>query len=242
MNEAVRNVINNSNNIVCLCGLGVYKENGYKNYRDDDEVYEIEAKYGYSPEEIFCATFYNTRTELFFKYYKENVLQLDVEPNSSFKSLARLESMGKLKSSITRGMHGTLEKAGCKNVVNLLGCVNDNFCPKCHKSFSAEYIKNSSKVPLCEKCSATIRPQITLMGEMISNKSITEAAAAISLADVLLVIGCNLNQYLSDKFIQYYNGEKLVLINEKPHFSDKLANYVVHERVIDVLPEIVDSL
>ncbi|MFA9378869.1 MAG: Sir2 family NAD-dependent protein deacetylase [Lachnotalea sp.] len=240
--EILEKIIQDSNRVVCLCGLGVFKENGYLNYRDDDEAYDIEMSYGYSPEEIFSSTFFHTRTELFFRYYRDSVLQLDIKPNETFNSLCKLEQMGKLKCIITRCIHGTLEEAGCKNVVNLLGTVTDNTCPKCHQKYSQEFIKNSIKVPLCEKCRVTIRPGVTLAGEMISNAAITEAASAISNADTLLVLGCNLNVFLSEKFIQYYSGNNLILINEEEHYTDKLANFVINKKVIDVLPEIVNHI
>lgn len=240
--EILEKIIQESNRVVCLCGLGVFKENGFLNYRDDDEAYDIEMSYGYSPEELFSSTFFHTRTELFFRYYRDSILQLDIKPNESFRALAKLEQMGKLKCIVTRGIHGTLENAGCKNVVNMLGSVLDNACPRCHKVYSIEYIKNSAKVPICEECHTTIRPGVTLSGEMISNTAITEAASAISSADTLLVLGCNLNVLLSEKFIQYYTGNKLILINEEEHFTDKLADFVIHKKVVDVLPEIVNSL
>jgi NAD-dependent deacetylase len=240
--EILENMIHNSSRVVCLCGLGVYKENGYLNFREDDEAYDIEMSYGYSPEELFSSTFFHTRTELFYKYYRDSVLQLDIKPNKTFEALAKLEQMEKLKCSITRCVHGALEQAGCTRVVNLLGTVTDNTCPRCHKKYSVEYIKNSVKVPLCESCHATIRPGVTLQGEMVSNLAITEAASAISNADILLVLGCNLNVFLSDKFLQYYNGNKLILINEEEHFTDKLANFVVNKKVIDVLPKVVENI
>lgn len=240
--EVLVNMIQNSNRIVCLCGMGTYKENGYVNFREDEEAYDIEMSYGYSPEELFSSTFFHTRTELFYKYYKNNVLQLDIAPNKTFEALARLEEMGKLKCTITKSIHSTLEKAGCKKIVNLLGTITDNTCPRCHKKYSVEYIKNSNKVPLCESCNACLRPGVTLLGEMISNSAITEAASAITNADTLLVIGCNLNVFLSEKLLQYYSGNKLILINEEEHFSDKLADFVMHKKVVDVLPEVVGLL
>jgi NAD-dependent deacetylase len=143
---------------------------------------------------------------------------------------------------VTRGIHGTLEKAGCRKIVNLLGTVLDNECPRCHRKFSTEYIKNSKKVPVCEYCHSTIRPRVTLSGEMISNLAITETASAISNADILLVLGANLSEFLPEKFIQYYSGNKLIIINEEEHYSDKLADYVIHEKVSDIIPRIVGNI
>ncbi|WP_099468424.1 Sir2 family NAD-dependent protein deacetylase [Konateibacter massiliensis] len=240
--EVLENLIRSSSNLVCMCGLGMYKENGYRNFREDEEAYEIEMSYGYSPEELFSSTFFHTRTELFYKYYKDSMLQLDIIPNKSFEALAKLEDMGKLKCTVTRSVHGALEEVGCRKVVNMLGTITDNTCPRCHKKYPVEFIKNSRKVPLCERCNATIRPGVTLIGEMIANSAITEAATAIGNADTLLVLGCNINVLLAEKFLQYYNGDNLILITKEKHYTDKLADYVIHEAVEDVLPRVVDRL
>lgn len=240
--EMLVNMFESTNRIVCLCGQGTYKENGYVDFRDDDEAYEIEMSYGYSPEELYSSTFFHTRTKLFYQYYRHKVLQLNVKPNQSFESLTQLERMGKLKCTITRSVHPALENAGCNKIVNLLGSVSDNACPRCHKQYPVEYIANTLRVPLCKNCNTTIRPGVTLVGEMISNRAITEAAWAITNAEVLLVIGCNLNVFLSEKLLQYYGGNNLVLINEEEHYTDRLADFVIHKKVVDVLPAITSQL
>lgn len=240
--EVLANMFKSTSRIVCLCGQGVYKESGYVDFRGDDEAYEIEMSYGYSPEELFSSTFFHTRTKLFYQYYRHKVLQLNIRPNQSFEALAQLEKIGKLKYTITRSIHPALESAGCNKVINLLGTVSVNTCPRCHKHYGVEYIANKNRVPLCESCNAAIRPGVTLVGEMISNLAITEAASAITNADVLLVIGCNLNVFLSEKLLQYYNGNHLILINEEEHHTDRLADFVIHKKVVEVLPVVIGQL
>lgn len=43
---------------------------GFVGVKNPDKAYDIEKKYGYSPEEIFTSAFYNTRPKLFFDFYK----------------------------------------------------------------------------------------------------------------------------------------------------------------------------
>ena len=47
------------------------EEGGYIGVKNPDKAYDIEKKYGYSPEEIFTCAFYNTRPKLFFDFYKQ---------------------------------------------------------------------------------------------------------------------------------------------------------------------------
>ena len=58
----------------------------------------------------------------------------------------------------------------------------------------------------------------------------------------MLVLGTNLNSYLCSQLIDYYDGSKLILVNEEPHFSDKYADIVIHARVDDTLEKIRKEL
>ena len=41
---------------------------------EPEDAYDIESRYGYSPEELFSAAFYNTRPSQFYEFYKNEVL------------------------------------------------------------------------------------------------------------------------------------------------------------------------
>lgn len=227
---------------VAMSGIEMLLENGYPGLRDGAVSYDIEQKYGYSVEEIMSSAFYATRKELFFEFYKNEVLaQTEIPPGKGFMNLQKLEGYGLIQCSITKRIFGLLERAGCKNVVNLHGSVYDNFCPHCRKEYPIEYMKNAKGIPLCEKCENTIRPKITLFGEMVDNGIVTKAAEVIQKADVLLVLGTSLHAALCHQLIQYYNGEKLILITNQEHYSDKLADVVIYSRVDDALEKLVKT-
>lgn len=236
----VQKIIEKSNNIVCLSGLGMNRECGFPDHRKDSEAYDVELKYGYSPEDLFSSLFYAVRTKQFFQYYKNEILHLEGEPGEAFYSLAKLEKSGKLKTIITRSFYSLPQRAGCKNVIELLGSIYKNSCPQCGKEYSVDFVKDSLSVPLCPKCQATIRPGICLYGEMVDNQLTTQSAAAIADAEVLLVLGTNLKSRLCEEKLKYFNGDKLILINEEEHYSDNLADYVIHDKVNDVLPYIIN--
>ena len=146
------------------------------------------------------------------------------------------------QSIITRRICGLPTRAGCKNVIELHGNVFDNYCPHCGRKYSMEFVRDTGKVPLCEACTTPVRPNVCLFGEMVDNRVITEAAEEVRKADVLLVLGTNLKTYLCSQLIDYYEGDKLVLINPEKHFSDKLADVIVHKSVEDALGEILKEL
>lgn len=236
-------VLKESKYTTVLSGFGMLLENGYPAIRDGEESYEIEQKYGYSTEEMFSSAFYSTRKEQFFEFYRNELLSsLEKPPGAGFLAMAELERRGIFQSIITRRIFGLSERAGCKNVINLHGSVYDNYCPHCGRAYSMEYVRDTGRVPLCEKCNTPIRPKICLFGEMVDNRVITRAAEEIQKADVLLILGTNLRSYLCTQLVNYYEGDKLVLVNPKPHFSNKAADIFINARVDDTLQKVIKEL
>ncbi len=236
-------ILQESKYTTVLSGYAMLEESGYPAIRDGEASYDIEQKYGYSAEEMLSSSFYTARTEQFFSFYRNEILNaLDKPPGKGFYEMAELERRGLFNCIITRRIFGLPETAGCKNVINLHGSVYVNYCPRCKKHYSVDYVRSSRRVPICEDCSTVVRPGICLFGEMVDNQVITRAAEEVQKADVLLVLGTNLRTQLCARLVQYYEGQKLVLVKEEPHFSDRYADVVVNERVDDTLEKIIKEL
>lgn len=226
-----------------LSGFGMLIESGYPSIRDGDESYEIEQKYGHSVDELFSSAFYGTRKELFYEFYRNELLKpLSIEPGKGFYEMAELERRGLIQCVITRRVFDLPRRAGCKNVINLHGTVYDNYCPHCGKNYSMEYMRDSKKIPLCDKCNIPVRPGVCLFGEMVDNQVITKAAEEIQKADVLLILGTNLKTYLCSQLVHYYEGDKMVVVDKEGHFSNRYADLAIEKRVDDTLEEILKEL
>ena len=237
--QVARRAIMKSSYLVCLQGHDTSTDRGCFDYRDSNAVYDIEEKYGYSSEEMFHAGFYNTRPEQFFKYYKQEVLGHIGTPGKGALALAELERRGILKCIITREIFSLARRGGCENVVELHGSIFQNICSHCWKEYPMEYIIRAKGVPLCEKCHRPVRPQVCLVGEQVDNARVTRAAEKVEKADVLLLLGCTMNQKLVTTHLKYFDGNKVILINPEEHFSDINADSVIHGKAEDILPRIV---
>jgi len=237
--EVIRRILEKSKYTVAMCGTDMMKESGMPSLRAPEIAYEVEKKYGYSPEEIFSSVFYVNRTETFFKYYREEMLKPPLTPSDGFYALAELEQRGKLQCSITNNVHNLPGRAGCKKILNLHGTVYDNECPRCGRKYTMEYIRDSKKIPLCEKCMVPVRPKVLLFGEQVDNQIMTAAVEEISKAEVLLLLGTTINSGLCERYVKYFEGEKLIIINRQSHFLDTKADLVLNEEVKTALPKIV---
>ena len=227
-----------SDYLVILKGIGVSKECGCTSYRRSKYAYEIEEKYGRSPEEIFSAGFYNTRVREFFEFYRNDLISSLGEINDGLRALKKLEDMGVLKMIVTRDIFSLAYRAGCKNVIELHGSVYHNERPHCRRKYSLEYIRDSKGVPRCEDCGTTIRPQIVLAGEMVNNALSTRAADEVSKADTLLLLGCDMSSVLAESFLRYFTGRRVILIHDREHYADSKADLVIRGKSMDILAQL----
>ena len=222
--EKLKEIVDNSNNIVFFGGAGVSTESGIPDFRSVDGLYN--QKYDYPPETILSHTFYKQKPEEFFRFYQDKMLCLTAKPNAAHLKLAQWEKEGKLKAVITQNIDGLHQAAGSKKVLELHGSVLRNYCESCHKFYDAEYIQSSTGVPVCE-CGGSIKPDVVLYEEGLNNATLQEAIYCISNADVLIIGGTSLAVYPAAGLIDYYRGNKLVLINKTPTPKDAMADLVV---------------
>ena len=233
--EQLQNVIDNSKRIVFFGGAGVSTESGIPDFRSVDGLYN--QKYDYPPEQILSHTFFMHNTEEFYRFYRDKMLCLDKKPNKAHLKLAELERAGKLTAVVTQNIDGLHQAAGSKKVYELHGSVLRNYCMKCGKFHSAEYIKNSNGVPKCE-CGGVIKPDVVLYEEGLDDSTVTGALSAIQTADTLIIAGTSLTVYPAAGFISYFKGNNIVLINRDETPFDSKANLVFHEKVGELLDKI----
>lgn len=233
--EKLKEMIEESDNIVFFGGAGVSTESGIPDFRSVDGLYH--QKYDYPPETILSHTFYVRKPEVFFKFYRDKLLNLSAKPNAAHRALARLEQEGKLRAVVTQNIDGLHQAAGSKKVLELHGSVLRNYCESCHKFYDAEFMRNAKGVPKCE-CGGRVKPDVVLYEEGLDQGTLQEAVRVISEADVLIIGGTSLAVYPAAGLIDYYQGNKLVLINKTPTPRDSMANLVITGSIGEVFSEI----
>lgn len=230
-----KDIIQNSQKIVFFGGAGVSTESGIPDFRSVDGLYN--QKYKYPPEVILSHDFFVRNTAEFFKFYKDKMIFLEAVPNSAHIGLAKLEAMGKLSAVITQNIDGLHQKAGSKAVFELHGSVHRNYCMKCRKFYDVEFILNSEGIPSCQ-CGGTIKPDVVLYQEGLDDMVIQNAIEHIKDADVLIIGGTSLGVYPAAGLIDYYRGNKLVLINRDATSKDVRAKLVIREKIGKVFEEL----
>ena len=233
--EQLKQWIEASDNIVFFGGAGVSTESGIPDFRSVDGLYH--QKYDYPPETILSHTFYMEKTEEFYKFYRDKMLALDAKPNAAHLKLAELEEKGKLKAVVTQNIDGLHQAAGSKNVLELHGSVHRNYCRKCGKLYDAHYIKESTGVPMCAG-GGQIKPDVVLYEEGLDSVTMQAAIHFISEAEILIIGGTSLAVYPAAGLIDFYRGNKLVLINKSATPMDGRADLVIQAPIGEVFSQI----
>ena len=235
-------MIEASDNIVFFGGAGVSTESGIPDFRSETGIYNTVHKYGCSPEQILSHTFFMRKPEIFYDFYKSTMVYREEEPNEAHKALAKLEKIGKLKAVVTQNIDGLHQKAGSEKVYELHGTIMKNYCMKCGQCYDLDYVTASEGVPRCEKCGGMVKPDVVLYEEGLDDTTISKSVRAIAEADVLIIGGTSLNVYPAAGFINYYHGNKLVLINKSETPYDHEANLLIHDSIGKVLKACVADL
>lgn len=236
--EQIVEVIKNSDNVVFFGGAGVSTESGIPDFRSVDGLYN--QKYDYPPETILSHTFYRRKTSEFYRFYRDKMIIQDAKPNVIHNTLARLETEGKVKAVITQNIDGLHQMAGSKAVMELHGSVHRNYCEECGKFFDAQYILDIKDVPKCDNvgCNGFVKPDVVLYEEGLDDETIRRSIEYIRNADVLIVGGTSLAVYPAAGLIDYYRGNKLILINKSATPRDSVADYIYQGSLSDIFSKL----
>ena len=239
MDARLKEIIDESQNIVFFGGAGVSTESNIPDFRSEQGLYHAKQVYGYAPEEILSHTFFVQHTETFFDYYKNNLIYPDAQPNQAHLALAYLEQQGKLKAIVTQNIDGLHQKAGSRKVYELHGSILRNYCMDCGAAYDLDDTLDPAhcrgSIPICPQCGGIIKPDVVLYEEALDEDCMLGAIRAIEAADTLIIGGTSLAVYPASGLIRYFRGKHLVLINKQPTPYDGKADLVIHAAIGKVM-------
>ncbi len=242
MIEELAGILRDSNNIVFFGGAGVSTESNIPDFRSSNGLWNEKLKVNFTPEQLVSHTFYMRYPEEFFEFYKDKLIYPEAKPNKAHIALAKLEKMGKLRAVVTQNIDGLHQAAGSKVVYELHGSVLRNYCEECGSFYDEKYILGAKGVPHCEKCGGRVKPDVVLYEEGLDQDVINGAVKAISEADTLIIGGTSLVVYPAAGLIQYFRGNKLVLINKSETSADRSADLVIHDSIGEVLDKALNMM
>jgi NAD-dependent deacetylase len=168
------------------------------------------------------------------------------KPNKGHKALTKLQRLGKLDGVLTQNIDGLHKRAKTEGVIELHGTAHEAICMGCQKVYPITAMINQvlkgNYSPSCEICSRLLKPNAIFFGEPLHSKTLVAAEDMLLDCDLLLVLGSSLLVYpvafYPRKVLQA--GAKLAIINIQQTDMDHYAEVVIHEKIGDILPEIVE--
>lgn len=236
--EKVKEIVSKSDNIVFFGGAGMSTESGIPDFRSDTGIYRKEFKF--PPEHILSLSFFQQHSDVFYEFYRERSLQymLNAKPNAGHIKLAEWEKQEKLKAVITQNIDGLHQMAGSKNVLELHGSTNKNYCMKCGKFFDMKYMASTTGIAYCNVCGGMIHPGGVLFEETLDSQTLEKSIHYIKQADMLIVGGTSAVVYPAAGLIHYYKGNKLIVINKDTSVNDSRADYMLHGMAGEILSQL----
>ena len=236
--EKLAKMLSLARRAVFFGGAGVSTESGIPDFRSTDGLYHQQWKY--PPETILSRTFFWSRTEEFYRFYRQKMLFPDAKPNAAHIALAELEKRGILSAVITQNSDGLHQAAGSKNVIELHGSVLRNRCTQCGKPYGLEDIIAGQGIPRCA-CGGLIKPDVVLYEEQLPEVAIENALDAIARADLMIIGGTSLAVYPAAGFAAGYRGP-LVIINKSPTSLDGRASLVIAQPIGQTMARVMALL
>lgn len=238
--KKLKELINSHNNIVFFGGAGVSTESNIPDFRSASGLFNEKLNRNFTPEQLVSHSFFMRYPEEFFKFYKDKLIYKDAKPNNAHIALAKLEDMGKLNAIITQNIDGLHQMAGSKNVLELHGSIHRNYCTKCEKSYTLEEMLNlDGNIPYCDVCGSIVKPDVVLYEESLDNYVVNETVNTLIDADLLIIGGTSLVVYPAAGFIDYFNGDSIVLINKSITDYDSKASLVINDSIGSILSQVI---
>ena len=243
--KKLKELIDESENIVFFGGAGVSTESGVPDFRSKDGLYnQHDVKFDkYRPEYLLSHSCLVNEPEVFFEFYRQKMDARNVLPNAAHLYLAELEKKGKLKAVVTQNIDGLHQKAGSVNVCEIHGTTMRNYCMRCGKYYPSDYIfESKDRIPRCS-CGGIVRCDVTLYEEQLPSDAVERAVKAIRSADMMIIGGTSLTVYPAASYVGFFRGKHIAIIN-KEHISydlDPVLDVEINQPIGRVFSELRET-
>lgn len=186
-------------------------------------------------------------------------------PNISHRTLADLESRGRLTGLITQNVDGLHRAAGHASVIDLHGRLDAVICLDCGDQSARSDLQvrlrelnpdfgSSDLVVLpdgdvaleetatftvadCRRCGGSLKPDVVFFGENVPAPRVQECQRLVEEAEALVVLGTSLHVFSGRRFVKqaFRRDIPIVIINRGQTRADDYATLKIDAGCADVL-------
>lgn len=220
--------------VVIITGAGISAESGLKTFRDSNGLWE-----GHDVMQVASPQGWVDNMELVLDFYNQRRRQLlEVHPNQAHKALVELEKYFDVHI-VTQNVDDLHERAGSSQVLHLHGELL-----KARSTYDEDLIfdwrTDINAGDMCEH-NFQLRPHIVWFGEMVP--LLEPAAAIVSQADYIVIIGTSMQVYPAAGLIDYAKlTASIYFVDPKPAISERKNLTIYAETATTGVPKVVKAL
>ena len=243
MNRII-DILHKSKDVMVITGAGISTGSGIRDFRGEQGLYK-EKYLGESPDYWMSDYALYYRTDKFYQFMYDILLNKEYRPNSAHYNLKKLEDMGIIHGIVTQNIDNLHQEAGSKNVIDLHGNLNYFKCTKCKHRYTREELDSlgrEANIPICKHCGDMVRPDIVLYGESPNRGNFNRAANMCAEADTILVLGSSLVVSTVRNILGFCSCNDLIIVNKGETAYDCEATVKLDEDIEDTLDYIVKNI
>ncbi len=228
--------IHDYSQIVLLTGAGVSAGSGLPTYRGPGGLWESAdiAKL------VEARNLPGSLPGLWRLYSERRQVALDAGPNPAHTAIAKLQSARPGAVTLfTQNVDGLHQRAGSPDVHELHGSAFRTRCMNmgCTLPPFAD-TRTYDTVPHCPRCGSSLRPDVVLFGETLSESVLIAAQAALVSCDLFLAAGTSGLVWPAAAFVQVASqaGAKTVLVNLEAGDAADEFDEVILGKAEEILP------
>ncbi len=226
--ESIVRKMTPDSSVLFITGAGLSADSGLPTYRGVGGLYdEKHTPEGIPIEEVLTSRMLRERPEITWKYLVEiGEAVLEHKPNRGHEVIAQFERELDRVWVLTQNIDGYHRRAGTKNLIDIHGDMHTLVCPECGLRYPISAVQLDQLPPSCPSCSAPLRPNVILFGDMLPQLQLTQLVRELEDGfDLVFSIGTSsLFPYISEPVLVGHRlGWYTVEIN--PEVTD-LSNLV----------------
>jgi NAD-dependent deacetylase len=250
-----RTLIEQARRVVVLTGAGISTESGIQDFRGPNGLWTKNPE----AEKTMTLQTYLVDPEHRQRAWQNRLTSTlwDAEPNAGHRALVELERSGRLDTLVTQNIDGLHQKAGTDPalVVEIHGTTRDVMCLSCGDRQPSEpvheRVRNGESDPSClaevaggDVCGGILKPATISFGQSLVPEDLFRAESAAAACDLLLAVGSTLGVFPAAGLVPVavQHGAVVVILNGGPTEMDSLADVVIHGRIGECLPKMVEGL
>jgi len=235
---ALLNKLSKTKKIVFFTGAGISAESGIPTFRGEGGIWNK-----LKPEELANFNAFMRNPQMVWEWYnhRKKIIH-EAKPNAGHLAIAEMQNLFDEVIVVTQNIDNLHRRAGSKNIFELHGNIERNFCINC-KTFYNQELDFSNDVPKC-KCGGLIRPDVVWFGEYLPEDQFEGSELAAVNSDIFFVVGTSAVVYPAAGLVHAAKraGSFIVEVNVVETEISSICDESFFGESGKILPEIVKEI